>query len=116
MSQVTTFYMDVKLYASGVELTAKLIYPVKRFEFYVGGGAGYWWVTEGTFVALPLGGSYGEVYDSLLGYHAVAGASFDVLRWLYLGLEGKYVFLPNFLDGGEIPGWGLTLGIGFRFL
>jgi hypothetical protein len=56
------------------------------------------------------------VWGIQLGLHALAGASFDIFRWLYLGLEGKYVILFNFLDATNITGWALNLSIGFRFL
>ncbi len=113
--QATPNWIDIKIYANGVILTPKLIYPLKRFEFYLGAGAGYYWLMQGTHV-ITLVESYGEVTDNIWGFHAVAGASFDIFRWLYLGLEGKYVMLFNFLDSANITGWALTASIGFRFL
>jgi opacity protein-like surface antigen len=116
MSQTTSYYSDVKLYGNGVVLTAKLIYPGRRIQLYLGGGAGHYWVMEGIFISLPVVGGYFEIEDTIWGFHAVAGASYDLFRWLYLGLEGKYVILLNFLDTSNITGWALNIGIGVRFL
>jgi hypothetical protein len=113
--QTTPYYMDQNLWANGVVLTPKLIYPLKRIELYIGASAGLYWVVNGVFVALP-GVGYSENPDTNWGFHAVAGASYDLLRWLYLGLEGKYVILFNFLNSSNITGWALNISVGFRFL
>jgi hypothetical protein len=86
MSQTTSYYSDVKLYGNGVVLTAKLIYPGRRIQLYLGGGAGHYWVMEGIFISLPVVGGYFEIEDTIWGFHAVAGASYDLFRWLYLNV------------------------------
>jgi hypothetical protein len=114
--QTSPYYVGEHLMANGIVLTPRLIYPLKRFELYLGSGAGYYWIENGVDYNTGYSADYYVNYDSIWGFHALAGASFDIIRWLYIGLEGKYVILFNFLDKSNITGFGLTLGIGFRFL
>jgi len=114
--QTSPFYVGQKLAANGIVLTPKLIYPVKRLEFYLGASAGFYWIENGVDYNTGLSAGYYEENDAIWGFHGLAGASFDILRWLYVGLEGRYVTLLNFLDKSNITGWALTIGIGFRFL
>jgi hypothetical protein len=65
---------------------------------------------------LPLYEEYNETYEKRWGFSGVVGASFDIFRWLYLGLDGKYTILTDFTDARNITGWALGISVGFRFL
>jgi len=114
--QTSPYYIGQHLIANGIVLAPRLIYPFKRFELYLGAGTGYYWIENGVAYNTGLSAGYYVNHDSIWGFHALAGAAFDIIRWLYIGLEGKYIILFNFLDSANITGGAVTLGIGFRFL
>ncbi len=114
--ETTPFYLRQILFADGLVLTPKLVYPGKRIELYAGFGVGHYWVENGVRYEAGISSGYYEINDTIWGYHACAGASYDLLRFLYLGLEGSYVMLGDFKDTGDLTGWALNVSIGVRFL
>jgi opacity protein-like surface antigen len=109
------FYYGLYLDVNGAVLTPKLMYRVARFEVYGGIGAGYYWVDNEIDVHTPTGVTESHIKDTVWGYHGLAGASYDLTRTWYLGLEGKYVNLLDFKDTTDFTGRSVSLGIGLRF-
>ncbi|MDH3975551.1 MAG: porin family protein [Deltaproteobacteria bacterium] len=95
-------------------LTAKAVLPKKRFEFYGGGGIGYYQAKyDYNYFAIDI-----EESDTAFGYHVVAGFSYDFTPYWYLGLEGKQIWTDDFdfkvvkIDG---DGRTLTFNVGLRW-
>lgn len=82
---------------------------LQQFEPYVEAGIGVY------FVDLRLGGASGD--DTQVGFHLGLGANYNVTPQLFLGLEGKYLWVKTDAFGVDtrLDGITLTANVGFRF-
>jgi len=110
----SSIYIDRPSTLGGWVLTPKLVYPTGRFSLYAGAGIGYYHADFEFYLQGPPGGYY-ELKDNLWGYHVLAGADYDITRSWYLGLEFKYLSVPDFKDAFDIEGRTISLNIGLRF-
>ena len=109
---------DVKVSVIPVALTYKYVYPMKTFEPFLEVGAGFY-VTD---VELSGGGlSFSDRYTSP-GVHAGLGANLNISQKLFLGIEGRYLWVEEHpLVLGQIPvnvkidGVIATVNVGYRF-
>lgn len=81
----------------------------QQFEPYVEAGIGVY------FIDLRLGAASDD--DSQVGFHVGLGGNYNVTRQLFLGLEGKYLWVKPEAPGvdARLDGITLTGNIGFRF-
>lgn len=103
-------------------LTAKGVYPMEKFEFFGGGGIGLY-KGQMDIYGIPLF-HYSEE-ETVFGFHIMIGASYDITQNWYLALEAKHHWtqeadykadLPTFPGvKTDLNGYGITLGIGWRF-
>lgn len=108
-----SIYMGRDITIGGWIIRAKLVHRAERSELYGSIGIGRHRATLEGYTFGP-GGDY-EVKDSLWGYHAVVGANYDFTPYWHVGLEGKYVNIPNLLDSIDITGYSAGLVLGLRF-
>jgi outer membrane protein W len=113
---------DIDVTATPLTFTVKWVLPRQYTEFYLGAGAGLYFITA---EALFFDSGFPVLIDEneiVFGGHLVAGFSADVGRRTFLGLEAKYTSTENAamriantsLDL-EVEGFTLTGLIGFRF-
>lgn len=89
----------------------------QQFEPYIEAGIGVYFIKDelsGTVLGFPVSESDN---DTQVGLHLGLGANFNVTRQVFLGLEGKYLWLKTDTFGVDVRMDGITLtgNIGFRF-
>ena len=86
----------------------------QQFEPYVEAGIGVYFIKDE--LAVP-GFISGSENDSQVGFHLGLGGNFHVTRQLFVGLEGKYLWVKTDTFGADVRLDGITLtgNIGFRF-
>lgn len=126
VAQRDRFYFDVL----PVTLTAKLIIPYKRFEFFGLGGVGGYYVwanikTRGTVDGIPFSERFhGD--DLVFGGYLGLGVHYNITPWIFVGAEGKYLWTgraepeEGFFDDSlgikfKLNGILATGVLGFRF-
>lgn len=98
-----------------VQLTAKGIYPMEKFEFFGGGGIGLY---RGRMDIYGIPSYDFSEEDIVLGFHIMVGSSYDITQNWYLALEAKHHWTEEaeFEDiETDLNGYAITLGIGRRF-
>jgi outer membrane protein W len=113
------------IYVIPLTVAVKAIYPVDNWELYGIGGMGAYFCngkadangTAGGGAFAGSGSSNATAFGGFLG----AGATMNIDRSWFIGLEGKYVWAkPGFDFLGEkidvdFGGWVVTGNVGFRF-
>lgn len=89
----------------------------QQFEPYVEAGIGVYFVKDelnGTVLGSPVSESDN---DAQVGFHLGLGGNYNVTRQLFLGLEGKYLWVKTDTFGVDVRLDGITLtgNIGIRF-
>ncbi len=89
----------------------------QQFEPYVEAGIGVYFIKDelsGLVLGIPVSESEN---NTQVGFHLGLGGNFNVTRQLFLGLEGKYVWVKADTFGVDVRLDGITLtgNIGFRF-
>lgn len=105
----------------------KVVAPLGKASLYGGVGIGVYFVNMYAEVDTSLRWEYDsdDEYDTVLGFHIVAGGSYDITPRIFIGLEGIYrltddvdledwVGLPVEVDG-NLDGYSITIAVGFRF-
>ncbi len=126
--EVGVGYFETKgefLFGPGIPVSAKFkVIPVtlslkgqtffQQFEPYIEAGIGVYFIEDERNSAVL--GSESE-NDTQVGLHLGLGANYNVTRQLFLGLEGKYVWLKTDTFGVDVRMDGVTLtgNVGFRF-
>ncbi len=97
-----------------VTLSLKAQTFFQQFEPYVEAGIGVYFIEDKINVA-ALGSTSED--DTQVGFHLGLGANYNVTRQVFLGLEGKYLFLKTDTFGVDMRLDGITLtgNVGFRF-
>ncbi len=89
----------------------------EQFEPYVEAGIGVYFIEDE--ISGTLGGVTGSESenDTQVGFHLGLGANYNVTRQLFLGLEGKYLWVKTDTFDVDVRLNGITLtgNIGFRF-
>ncbi len=65
---------------------------------YVGGGVGWMTYRESS----PFSESGDEVDESKMTTHVLGGVEVPLMRWLHVGLEGRYRFAPDLVGTGGV--------------
>lgn len=95
-------------------LTAIGIYPLENVDLFAGGGIGVYFMSfDGQVNNVNAHGK-----DTVFGGHLLLGANLDVWSPVFVGIEGKYLFLEQAqFDGQELDLDGFTVmaKFGFRF-
>ncbi len=89
----------------------------QQFEPYVEAGIGVYFIKDelsGQVLGIPASESEN---DTQIGFHLGLGANFNVTRQLFLGLEGRYLWLKTDTFGVDVRLNGITVtgNVGFRF-
>ncbi len=86
----------------------------QQFEPYIEAGIGVYFIKDELVV--PGVASESE-NDTPVGFHLGLGGNFNVTRQLFVGLEGKYLWLKMDTFGADVRLDGITLtgNVGFRF-
>jgi opacity protein-like surface antigen len=104
-----------------VVLTLKAIYPVQNMEMYALGGAGVYMARVDGSVNYSVNpytfSASGSSTSTTLGLHLGAGANFNISREIFLGIEGKYIWVKADWQGIEphLDGFIFTGNFGIRF-
>jgi len=115
-----------------ITLSAKLIRPAGKWEFFGVGGAGAYIVSLDTKVTGTVDGWSGRVSlndtDTVFGFHLGMGFQYNITPKLFIGGEGKYLWIrqarlkdsratsPVIMDAKpRMDGVLATAVIGFRF-
>lgn len=103
-----------KLKVIPVVLTGKLLAPLGYVEPYILGGIGAYLTDFSTDVSESTASGATKL---TYGLHAGAGINFDLSRWFFLGVEGRYLWSdPHFgWRDLKLNGFAATGDIGFRF-
>lgn len=89
----------------------------QQFEPYAGIGIGAYFIKdEISGTVLGFSGSESE-NDTKIGFHIVLGGNYNVTRQLFLGVEGKYLWVKTDTFGVDVrlDGIILTGNVGVRF-
>ncbi len=105
---------DAKLKVVPVVATGKLLLPVGPIEPYGEFGVGLY------IVDLDISGTPGNFSGSTksaFGYHAGGGVNVDLGPVIFLGAEGRYLWIKQSYGGVDIKldGFTVTGDLGFRF-
>ena len=89
----------------------------EQFEPYAEAGIGVYFIEDeisGTVMGSTTSGSNN---DTQIGFHLGLGANYNMTRQIFLGLEGKYIWMKTDTFGVDVRLNGITLtgNIGFRF-
>lgn len=100
-----------------VILTLKGLYATGGaggFEVFALAGAGVYFIED---EIRPAGGASLDDSDADVGFHLGAGAQYNATRTLFLGLEGRYLFLKTSTLGLDtrLDGFVLSGRVGYRF-
>ncbi len=89
----------------------------QQFEPYVEAGIGVYFIDAEVSGVDALGPFSDSDDDTQVGFHLGLGANYNVTRQLFLGLEGRYLWLKTdaFDSDARMDGITLTGNIGFRF-
>lgn len=109
---------DVKLTVIPVTASIKWLYPTGSFEPYVEAGTGVY-VAD---IDLSGGGvSLSDRYTNF-GVHLGLGANFDITKRVFVGVEGRYLWMAEHkfklgqgTEDVELDGITGTLNLGYRF-
>ena len=97
-------------------LTAKGLLPMGEFEPFGELGIGAYFETLDVSGAL---GNFDSSTKGVFGLHAGAGVNFNISQEIFLGFEGRYLWVkPSFGFFGQdikMDGFTLTAGLGHRF-
>lgn len=95
-------------------LTAIGIYPLENVNLFAGGGVGVYFMNfDGEVNNVNVHGK-----DTAFGGHLLMGANLNVWSPVFVGIEGKYLFVEQAqFDGQEVDldGFTVTAKFGFRF-
>ncbi len=110
----TSGMADEKIKVMPLTLSLKGQTFFQQFEPYVEAGIGVYFIKDELSVA---GVGSGSENDSQVGFHLGLGANYNVTRQMFLGLEGKYLWvkMDTFGDDVRLDGITLTGNVGFRF-
>jgi len=89
----------------------------QQFEPYAEAGIGVYFIKDEISGTAPgFSGSESE-NDAKIGFHLGLGGNYNVTRQIFLGLEGKYIWVKTdtFDVDARLNGITLTGNIGFRF-
>ncbi len=89
----------------------------ERFEPYAEAGIGVYFIKDDiSGTVLGITGSDSES-DAKVGFHLGLGGNYNVTRQIFLGLEGKYVWVKTDTFDVDVRLNGITLtgNVGFRF-
>jgi len=96
-------------------LTAKGVYPFEKGRLFVGGGAGvYFMHFDGEIENVKI--DRGK--DTVFGGHLLMGGDIYIHPSVFLGIEGKYLFIEKADFKGEtveLDGFVITVKIGYSF-
>jgi opacity protein-like surface antigen len=100
-----------------VILTVKGLYSsggAGGFEAFASAGAGVYFIRD---EIREVGGASHSDRDAEVGFHLGAGAQYNATRNLFLGLEGRYLFLSTSTFGLKTRLDGIVLSgrVGYRF-
>ncbi len=89
----------------------------QQFEPYVEAGIGVYFIDAEVSGVDALGPFSESDNDTQVGFHLGLGANFNVTRQMFLGLEGRYLWLKTdaFDTDARMDGITLTGSVGFRF-
>ncbi|MDO9265389.1 MAG: porin family protein [Desulfosalsimonadaceae bacterium] len=105
---------NAKLKVVPVIATAKALLPIGPIEPYGEFGIGAY------FTKFDVNGNIGDFDGSsevTYGLHAGAGVNFNITDTLFLGVEGRYIWVKPSYGGQDVKldGFTLTADVGFRF-
>ncbi|MFA5324488.1 MAG: outer membrane beta-barrel protein [Smithella sp.] len=117
-----------ELYAIPVTVAIKGIIPIsKDFDVYmIAGGGGYYANAKLTYTVTGVGSDSASDNKWVLGGFLGAGLNFDIMKDVFVGLEGKYMWTDRIKMSGNIAGRAVeesfnlegvqgVVTIGFRF-
>lgn len=101
---------EEKIRAIPATATIKIPFTLGPVEPYIEGGGGAY------FVRAEAPGQ-GEDNDTVFGYHAGAGLNFNLTPNVFIGAEGRYIWVEPSVFGTDVKldGINATGNIGFRF-
>lgn len=110
--------VNADIWVIPLTVTVRGVIPMPGGELYAGAGAGAY-VAE---IDMRVLGVSGEDDDAVIGGHVVAGATLDINPFMFVGVEGKYLFTEEaeFTVFGvpfetDLDGFTVTAMVGFRF-
>ena len=113
-----TFSADVDMTIIPVTLGVRGLLPMGKFEPYAMAGIGaYFTELEVSANLSGFGGASASESDTAFGFFLGLGANFNITKEIFLGLEGKYLWLEPSFDGLDMKVDGITgtANIGYRF-
>jgi len=107
-------FADSKLKVYPVVATGKLLLPVGPIEPYGEFGVGAY-IIDIDISGIP--GNFGGSTQGAFGYHAGGGLNIDLGKSIFLGAEGRYLWVKRSYGGIDIKldGFTVTGDLGFRF-
>ena len=72
--------------------------PLRRWVPYVGGGVGFLAYSETS----DFPGASEEISDTFTSYHVLGGVDFPVSKWIGVGAEATWRFVPNGLEDSPV--------------
>lgn len=97
-----------------ISLSAKGVYPIKDFEFFIGAGLGIYLAQyKGELNHVPV-----DDRDNVWGGHLFTGADYNIASNISIGIEGKYIFTEKAEYNGQkvnLDGIAALIRLGFRF-
>jgi hypothetical protein len=72
--------------------------PLRRWVPYVGGGVGFLSYKETS----DFPGGSEDVSETFTSYHLLGGVDFPVSKWIGVGAEGMWRFVPNALEDSPV--------------
>jgi opacity protein-like surface antigen len=121
ISGIASVSADININVVPVVLTLKAIYPIQNMEMYALGGAGVYIARGDASVNYSVTpntlSASGSNTSTTLGWHLGAGANFNISREIFLGIEGKYVWVKADWSGLDphLDGFIFTGNFGIRF-
>jgi opacity protein-like surface antigen len=105
--------VSTELDAVNVKLSGRALFPIGKFEPFVEVGVGVYFVDlEIAVLGLTISDD-----DTAFGFHLGLGANFNVTPNVFLGVEGRYIFLEPKFSGIDVESDGITVtaNLGYRF-
>lgn len=104
---------DIKVYTIPVQLSALVYVPFDwKLRPYAVAGIG-WYITRTRFSGSQVAD---DETDHTFGFHAGAGAEFEITPKISVNGDFRYIFIDEPHDFGEsdFDGWEITVGVNFR--
>jgi opacity protein-like surface antigen len=109
---------DAKVSAYPITLSAKYAYPLSIFEPYLSVGLGLYICKIDLSSTVTGVGSFSDSdSDTTFGFNVGLGGNLYITKDVFVGVEGKYIWVEPSFSGVDIrfDGFTATLNVGYRF-